>query len=662
MKKTIILIAVFLFGLSDEVVKADFVPDKNIITANTKNLSDDISGNLTQCIDVSGDWSVTNTTSDEPNQNVYIITLNQTECQLTAELPGGTLTGTINENVITLNGTLKEEGGTSTVEMSVAVASNGRSFQGTYSYNWTDGFDVYNGTTELTGNRIDNEALCADVRGEWIITEIARPDNCSEQSGSKAPYIITIEQQGCVANVRTPIGEFRAVIDGNDILWTALLSEEDGTTTINFALTAEGNGLSGTASWIWGTENDTCGGMSTLYGTRQISGGTNGNSASQFINSDEGGIISVRNFIGDIISLDIPPGALPNSTTIRLTALDEPASDPIASNIFPGVIIEPDGQILNEPARLKVRLAHSLPEPELSRLFWVRNEDFVLFISNQSFDTTQIEGEIHHFSPYSGGLPSKDEIIQQAELLAEAQDLGLLSDPYGWLDVYDIVNGLLQVWEILEVLGNDELADSYFNGALGALEQGALEFLNMSIPSAPCGQYHSIVYKYARLVNTLLDDPMLTREFMNLQTKIDGQCIGQMVGTYSGNWTEAQSGCQDPKDNGRRGSSGSIIIDSQSGSTFRGHSDVGFSLSSFSGSMKPIGFVRGISTYSLSGNATYRQQEVDVDDYGNTVVRTTSGSASFSGIWAGDIISLKWTFQDTKGDTCGGAGSGEFTK
>jgi len=77
------------------------------------------------------------------------------------------------------------------------------------------------------------------------------------------------------------------------------------------------------------------------------------NSVSQFIEASQGGTITLQNSRGDEITLDIPPDALPSSTTITLTALDAPPANPISSNIFPGVFIEPQGLMLLEPAELK---------------------------------------------------------------------------------------------------------------------------------------------------------------------------------------------------------------------------------------------------------------------------------------------------------------------
>jgi len=143
-------------------------------------------------------------------------------------------------------------------------------------------------------------------------------------------------------------------------------------------------------------------------------------SISQTINATLGGKVELLNPKGDQITLSIPPFALPETTEITLTALASPPPNPIAETFFSGVMIQPDKLKLRLPATLTLTLAGQAPGP-VPMLFYVKQPDLVLPLGKQARQNTSISGTLLHFSTYTGGMPTSDEVRSQSDQTAGQQ-------------------------------------------------------------------------------------------------------------------------------------------------------------------------------------------------------------------------------------------------
>jgi hypothetical protein len=232
-----------------------------------------------------------------------------------------------------------------------------------------------------------------------------------------------------------------------------------------------------------------------------------GNSRSKQI-GPAGGSISIQDGHGDQITLAIPEDALGKLTSITLTVLGSPPQNPIGTNLFPGVIIQPDGLMLREPAALDVVFASPLFKPKLSSLLYLKQSDFVVPIGRQNSSTSEIRGEIYHFSTYFGGQPSGVEASAQAGHIPCSPN----PRPSNWQSTFENVQGLLEWAALLQALGEDVQAQRHIDAAKSILKVDAADFLSLPVPSNPCDDYANILFKYAEAVMSLLGaGPLETR-------------------------------------------------------------------------------------------------------------------------------------------------------
>ncbi len=223
-----------------------------------------------------------------------------------------------------------------------------------------------------------------------------------------------------------------------------------------------------------------------------------------------GGVVKVANSRNDTITLTIPRYALWEPTTITLTTFDNQPINPIHENIFPGVNIAPGGFRPHRPVTLKVTFATTEVDTQLSTLFYIKQSDFVLPLGNLSVTDSSIEGEIYHFSDYSGGDPSQSEVLDQAGKAAEGGAL----NPYDWQGTYDMVKALIRWSQMLELFENEVEAEAKFNEAKEILKRDAENFINQPVPDDPCGWYRNTFIKFYEMVSshlTLSDGDLLSR-------------------------------------------------------------------------------------------------------------------------------------------------------
>ncbi|MFC1568745.1 hypothetical protein ACFL4L_00795 [bacterium] len=233
-----------------------------------------------------------------------------------------------------------------------------------------------------------------------------------------------------------------------------------------------------------------------------------------------GGVITVMNNRHDTITLTIPRYALWESTIITLTTFDTQPNNPIDDNIFPGVNISPGGFRPHRPATLKVTFATTHIDTNLSTLFYIKQSDFVLPLGKMAVTDSSIEGEIYHFSDYSGGNPSGGEAIDQAGKAAEGGAL----NPNDWQSTYELVEALIRWADMLQGLGKDAEAQAILDKVREIVERDAENFINQPIPENPCGWYKNALTKFGELVFSFLVYGDLVAQYSDRVGEIFNRC------------------------------------------------------------------------------------------------------------------------------------------
>ena len=222
-----------------------------------------------------------------------------------------------------------------------------------------------------------------------------------------------------------------------------------------------------------------------------------------------GGTLTAANSFGDVVSLEIPIGALQEETEITLRSLNVPLTDPIAKNVFPGVEILPDGTTFLVPAKLKVLLAEPLDNREIAVLYQVKTTEFVVPIDDLVATETSIEGYISHLSDYGGGEPTSAEAQAQLEIALEEIPM---SGSSNFSESQEAVSYALAICREMLFKGGDE----------SCLEEIAMlvlhevqDFLKRPRPEPPCDpDYVREAYAYAKMIRDIglptFDDPVLT--------------------------------------------------------------------------------------------------------------------------------------------------------
>ena len=253
--------------------------------------------------------------------------------------------------------------------------------------------------------------------------------------------------------------------------------------------------------------------------------------------STSGGTIWVRNDRGDEISLEIPPLAILGSELITLTTLAEPPENPIANNIFPGVTIEPEGLLLNSPAILRVTFAEPPANLDNGTLFLSVMPDYVLPAGEHVYTFNSIEGEIYHFSTYSAGIATMNEVSSQIDkALLNAHSVGkpafTTGVNYGWQITRANIMGLLHWADRSLFFGNNTQAKKAIDEAKKVVEEDAETFVDEVIPPVnPCEDkdYLNALGKYWETL-TLLGSEGSVMDKVDQQVKnVADQCTVRLT-------------------------------------------------------------------------------------------------------------------------------------
>jgi hypothetical protein len=235
-----------------------------------------------------------------------------------------------------------------------------------------------------------------------------------------------------------------------------------------------------------------------------------------------GGTISVTNHLGDVLTLTIPPLALDEDTSISVLALNAPLPNPIATNLYPGAILQPSGLVFSLPVNATVTFHQSVGNSNLALLFYLKNSNFAWPTANQTPTPNNVGGDIYHFSTISVGAPTQNEIQAAANALLQEivyalkNNLPVPGDPVG--DILDVVNALLSLSKLSELAegygGNPALALTYYNDALQALEEGSAALLAAPVPSNTCGlEYNVDLQRLSAAITILLgtNSPLISQ-------------------------------------------------------------------------------------------------------------------------------------------------------
>lgn len=106
---------------------------------------------------LAGTWELTSTSGindcGDPVgvEVVFDVSFVQVGSSLTVTVPGGTLTGGVINCAMDLTGDTFEDGGVASNDLDLTLAGDGKSFTGTNSWSWTDGFDSCSGVDQISG-------------------------------------------------------------------------------------------------------------------------------------------------------------------------------------------------------------------------------------------------------------------------------------------------------------------------------------------------------------------------------------------------------------------------------------------------------------------------------------------------------------------------------
>ena len=255
-----------------------------------------------------------------------------------------------------------------------------------------------------------------------------------------------------------------------------------------------------------------------------------------------GATIQLDNSHGDHITLIIPPLAVSPTVTITLTALDTPPENPIASNFFPGIRLEPAGLSLRRPAHLTVSPNQPQPNPA-AILFYLNQSDLVLPLGVQEMSANSIQAGVLHFSTILGGEPTLAEAKDQMEAAANQPP----TNATGWQNETDTIGGLVQWNQILNTLGDSGAGEQSINQARLRLENELACLMDINcfpVPIEQCGDYLQMLLRYFEQATLLgIDENSAGMQYLQGElTRVLNQCTNRFELEYNHVQTAEESG------------------------------------------------------------------------------------------------------------------------
>lgn len=236
--------------------------------------------------------------------------------------------------------------------------------------------------------------------------------------------------------------------------------------------------------------------------------------------SSEGGRLTLSNINGDSVILEIPQDALSEEVSITMRVLDTPPESPISNIVFPGVDLEPHNLFFNKPAQIKLKFAENLDQAESISIFNILKKNEIKSKKTNKISNSQISGEIIHFSTYSAGIPTYDEIMT---LIMELQVYGGDANTLGLMYILDDVSTLMAWADALDEIGDTDKANECRDAARGKLEEYLYRILDYT-PSDPCGQYEQTLKYFSTMVEEYLGSSEALNSLNLKRLKLDEQC------------------------------------------------------------------------------------------------------------------------------------------
>ena len=250
--------------------------------------------------------------------------------------------------------------------------------------------------------------------------------------------------------------------------------------------------------------------------------GDNETTSASNVIGESGGRIRFKDTYGCTILLVIPYGALDNGTTVTVTSLGQRFENQVASNIVPGITIEPTDLLLRYPALLEVHI----PDAEKNEvvLYCITDENLLMPLAEQSLiqGAGTIGGELYYFGRYAVGIPTEQEMISQIKNAKQIWNISSRSNSihtydsgdcppgdYGWQGMSTEVAGILYWGGRFSLLGNDAAAQEAQDLIENEVERSIESFLKQDLPKDLCGAYARAAFQYyssASLVGAATDD------------------------------------------------------------------------------------------------------------------------------------------------------------
>lgn len=239
------------------------------------------------------------------------------------------------------------------------------------------------------------------------------------------------------------------------------------------------------------------------------------------ITPKDGGTLEITSPDGDRIILTIPKYAFSDSKTITLQLLKTTEANPFSNNLINTIRILPDGLKLRHAAELKVIFNKAIADTFRTILYSRKASDYALPLYKTEITNNSVTSEIFHFSDYGGAQPTNQEIISQSN----KANSDLINDLMDWQSFSELIKGILQYIDLLQAIGEDQLA----NQMLESLEQKIIQrvnaFLDLPIPEDPCGYYQQALFKYGEMVMLLTSDSQLNRRVGDRIIEIRNSCF-----------------------------------------------------------------------------------------------------------------------------------------
>lgn len=190
-----------------------------------------------------------------------------------------------------------------------------------------------------------------------------------------------------------------------------------------------------------------------------------------------GGTMSVENHLGDTFTVTIPPLALGEDTSISVSALPNVLPSPIANNVYPGAVLEPEGLFFLSPVTMAATFSGNPPNSNPPMLFWYEDSTDVLPIGNQTTTQNSVTGQNYHFSTEMAGVPTVSELLSTLQTIVNGPGSNI-----------DKVQGVLTIAGDLQWLGDGSDAATAWSTAQTLATKAANAELNGPAPPDPCAQ------------------------------------------------------------------------------------------------------------------------------------------------------------------------------